>query len=120
MTEWRPVLRHVADVTPLNAEETELIRTAMLAVAAQPSRTFAEEQSPAGPIIGGLLAVAVAAGVIGARSVERPAVSVQSPHAVAAPAGEPSERLKHLQFATPGAPGSPGSSIRSVRGQTLP
>ncbi|CAN5796893.1 hypothetical protein BH18ACI5_BH18ACI5_28110 [soil metagenome] len=102
MTEWRPVLRHVADVTPLNAEETEAIRTAMLSAAAEPSRTFAHEHSPAGTIIGGLLAVTVAAGVIAVRSVEGPAVPVRSPDAVAAPAGEPSERLKHLQFATPG------------------
>ena len=102
MSEWRPVLRHVADVTPLNAEETESIRTAMLAAAAEPSRTFAQEHSPAGAIIGGLLTVAVAVGVIAARSVEGPALPVPSPDAVAAPAAAPGDRLKHLQFATPG------------------
>jgi hypothetical protein len=101
MTEWRPVLRHAADVTPLTAEETEAIRTAMLTAASEPSH-LSSRQSPAGAVIGGLLAVAVATGVMAARSTEAPRVPVQSPDAVAAPSGEPSERLRHLQFATPG------------------
>jgi hypothetical protein len=102
MTEWRPVLRHVADVAPLSAEEMESIRIAMLAAAAEPSRSLGDDHSPAGAIIGGLLALAVAVGVITARSVEGPEVPVRSPAAVAAPASEPVESLKHLQFATPG------------------
>jgi len=101
MTEWQPVLRHV-DVTPLSAEETESIRTAMLAAAAS-TASCGQGRSPAGAVISGLLGVAVAAGVIAARSVDAPGVAVPAPTAAAAaPVAAPIQNLRHLQFATPG------------------
>jgi hypothetical protein len=105
MNDWQPMLRHVADVTPLDASETDAIRTAMLAEAAAP-RSSADARSHAGTVIGGVLAIAVAAGLMAARSIEPARVEVE-PAAVSAPdasepAAAPSQDLRHLQFATPG------------------
>jgi hypothetical protein len=105
MTEWQPMLRHVGEVTPLNADETESIRTAMLAEAAR-SRSIVRERSHAGTLIGGVLAVAVAAGLVAARSVEptglpnQPSL-VRQPE-MSQPAPAPTQDLRQLQFATPG------------------
>ncbi len=54
MNDWQPLLRHVADVTPLDASETDAIRTAMLAEAAAP-RSGLDTRSHAGAVIGGVL-----------------------------------------------------------------
>jgi len=104
MTEWQPLLRHVAEVTPLNADETESIRRAMLAEAAAPG-SMVHERSPAGTFIGGILAVAVAAGLVAARSVDPPSrenqPSVQG-QPETSPRTAPIQDLRQLQFATPG------------------
>jgi hypothetical protein len=106
MNDWQPMLRHVADVTPLEARETDAIRTAMLAEAAAP-RPSAGARSHAGAVIGGVLAIAVAAGLVAARSIDPARVEIE-PAAVSSapdalqPAAASSQDLRHLQFATPG------------------
>jgi len=100
MNEWQPMLRHVAEVMPLNADETESIRTAMLAEAAAP-RSTVDSRSHAGTLIGGVLALAVAAGLVAARSIEPAQVTSEPDVSQPAPA-PPTENLRHLQFATPG------------------
>jgi len=119
MNEWQPMLRHVAEVTPLDADETESIRAAMLAEAASPRPGF-HDRSHAGALIGGVLAIAVAAGLVVVRSVDAPNV-VSHPES-SEPAAPPTQNLRQLQFATPG-----GTRIIwefdpqfSLREQTLP
>ena len=119
MNEWQPMLRHVAGVTPLDADETESMRAAMLAEAAA-ARTSLHDRSHAGALIGGVLAIAVAAGLVVVRSVEAPGVMSQP--GVSAPAAPPTQDLRQLQFATPG-----GTRIIwefdpqfSLREQTIP
>ena len=106
MNDWQPLLRHVADVTPLDASETDSIRTAMLAEAAAP-RSGLDTRSHAGAVIGGVLAIAVAAGLVAARSIEPARVTAALATATSAPgasrpAAVPAQDLRHLQFATPG------------------
>jgi hypothetical protein len=120
MNEWQPMLRHVAEVTPLDADETESIRTAMLAEAAAP-QSRANGRSHAGTLIGGALALAVAAGLVAARSIE-PARIISEPEVLEPAPAAPTQDLRHLQFSTPG-----GTQIIwqfdpqfSLREQTIP
>jgi hypothetical protein len=92
MTEWQATLRQL-EIEPLTRDEASAMRDAMLSEAARaPTRRPASASG--GVVIAGLLATAVAAGVMTART-SRDAVRATAP-AIEEPV------LRQMQFSTPG------------------